>query len=416
MIKNQSPVALGVALVGLLAPTIALYGSKGISVLFVIAALASLYDLFIKKNWRLSIPGPLGLFLLALVLWGLASLIWTVSFDLSWSLARSLPLTMLGGYLIVFSVKQLDSSGLLFVSRATILGFVLGTFFAVADIASGYTISMAIQIFRKGGEWATYMPGFVINNGVTVLALFLWPVSIFLFNQNRRIAALVALIVAVAIAASSTSFASIVTLAIGSAVFVLAYFVPRHIYKMATAGLALLVLGTPFFMAGLPDARTIGKDLPELDYGVYPRLVIWQYASNLIMEQPVTGYGLKTSRALNTESEPISFLYMDKGKLEQGNTKAISLHTHNGIIQLWLELGAVGALIGLGIILSILHGIKNAATSPPVKALLYASLLSSVCLISVSYGLWQGWWMASLWLQGAIITAGQRSRDQSTAV
>jgi len=414
-LKNQSPTALGLALVGISAPALALYGSKGVAVLFILAAIASLYTLIAQKSWRLSIPGPLGLSLLALVLWGVASLTWTVSQNLSWSLARTLPLAMAGGYLIVYSVKQLNPVGLHFVGRATVFGLSLGVILAVADIASGYALSMAMQILRKGGEWTSYMPGFVINNGVTVLVLFLWPVCIFLFNHNRRLAALVGVAAVAAIAAVSTSFASIIAVAVGCTSFALAYLVPRHIYKMTVAGLALLFLASPFFMTALPDARTIGKDLPELDYGVYPRLVIWQYASNLIMEQPVTGYGLKTSRTLNTESEPIPFVFMDNGKLEHGNTNAISLHTHNGIIQLWLELGAVGALIGLAIILSVLHGIKNIATSATVKALLYASLLSSVCLISVSYGLWQSWWMASLWLQGALITACLRSKDDSAA-
>ncbi len=413
--KNQSPAALGMAFVGLSAPTLALYGSKGIIIPFIIAALACLYTLFKNQSWRLSIPGPLGLSVLALALWALASLTWTVSFDVSLSLARSLPLTLLAGFVVIYSVRRLDPDGLRLIARATVLGFSLGALLAIADIASGYAISMALHILTKGGEWGPDMPGFVINNGVVILALFLWPACFFLINQNRRWMAFVALVAAGAIAGASSSFASIVAIAVGCASFVLAYFLPRHIHKMTAAGFIVLILGSPFFMAALPDARTIGKDLPELDYSVYPRLVIWQYASNLIMERPVAGHGIRTSRALNKETNPIPFVYMDKGKLEQGNTKAIALHPHNGIMQLWLELGGIGAMIGLALVLSILHGIRNAATSPLGKALLYASLLSSVCLISVTYGLWQSWWMASLWLQGALITAGLGSPDDPAA-
>ena len=184
----------------------------------------------------------------------------------------------------------------------------------------------------------------------------------------------------------------------------MAFFVPRIVYKIAAVGLTLLILGAPFAMKALPDARTIGKNLPELSYSVYPRLIIWQYASNLVMEKPLLGHGTRTSRALSKADTQISFLYRDKGEIHTGNTKDIPLHPHSGLIQIWLELGAGGAVLGLVFILCILWGISSSIAPPVAKALAFAALVSSICLISVSYGLWQSWWMASLWLQGSLIT------------
>ena len=156
-------------------------------------------------------------------------------------------------------------------------------------------------------------------------------------------------------------------------------------------------------MKSLPDAQTIGKNLPELSYSIYPRLVIWQFASNLAMEKPITGHGIRTSRVLSKNPNQVPFLYRDNGKLLTGNTKEIPLHPHNGLIQIWLELGAVGALLVLTIVLCTLQNIKRSKAPKIFKSLAFAAFMSTLCLISVSYGLWQSWWMGALWLQAALI-------------
>lgn len=398
---------------GLLTPLMALYASKGIVVLFAIAALPALYTLVIKKKIQPSMPGLLVWSVLAMAIWAAASLGWSVSFDISWPLVRSLPFTLLGGVVIVTSLKLLDSEDRGFVGRLTVAGFIFGAIMALIDTATGHKIYYAIDVYKYGGGWNGNIAKFVINNGITVLTMFLWPAFLFLISQNRRDLALVGLIAVIIIAGNGSNFAAIVALGVGLAGVALAYYFPRYIHWVIGTGLTLLILGAPFVMKALPDARTIGKDLPELSYSVYPRLVIWQYAADKILDRPLTGHGIRTSRALNEETEPIWFVYRDNGKIEKGNTKAIPLHPHNGVIQMWLELGGIGALIGLGVVLSVLGGIKNYLSAPLPKALMYGAFLSSMCLVSVSYGLWQNWWMGALWIQGALILASAAPREDS---
>ena len=255
------------------------------------------------------------------------------------------------------------------------------------------------------------MPGFVINNGISLLVMLLWPTLVFLWHQKRHNLAFMGLIATAYITLQSSNFAATIAIGVGSLSFLIAFLIPRIIYKVAAVGLALLILGAPFAMQALPDARTIGKNLPELSYSVYPRLVIWQYASNLVMERPLLGHGIRTSRALSKTDSPIPFLYRDKGEIHTGNTKDIPLHPHSGLIQIWLELGACGAVLGLVIVLSILWGISSSVAPPIAKALAFAALVSSISLISASYGLWQSWWMASLWLQGSLITLSLVPRE-----
>ena len=106
-LKSQPPVALVLSLVGLLTPVVALYAPKGIIILFCLSALVCLFVFIAKKGTYPSPPKAFSLSVLALTIWGIGSLIWTVSFDLSWTVARSLPISMLGGLILVMSLKTL---------------------------------------------------------------------------------------------------------------------------------------------------------------------------------------------------------------------------------------------------------------------------------------------------------------------
>jgi exopolysaccharide production protein ExoQ len=403
-LKSQPPVALVLSLVSLLTPVVGLYAPKGIIILFCLSALVCLFVFITKKGTCSSPPKAFSLSVLALTIWGVGSLIWTVSFELSWTVARSLPISMLGGLILIMSLKALNSANRAIICRSTVAGFFLGASLTLIDLTTGFSVFQVLHKVIYGGAWAHYIPDFVINNGISLLVMILWPTLAFLWHQKRHKLAFLGLVAATLIAVNSSNFAAAVAILVGFFSFLITFFIPRLVYKIAPIALTLLILCIPFAMKAMPDARTMGKNIPELAYSVYPRLVIWQYASNLVMEKPLLGHGIRTSRALSKTDTTISFLYRDKGEILTGNTKDIPLHPHNGLIQLWLELGAVGAVLGLGLVLCILWGISKSHAQPIPKALAFAALISSLCLISVSFGLWQSWWMGALWLQGTLMT------------
>ncbi len=411
LLTDQTPLAQGLSFAGFLAPVMGFYAPKGIVILFGLVGLVGLFSSFRLKDRRFYPPSLFVVSLTAMGFWGVASLGWSVSFDASWTVARSLPFMLLGGYFAIYSARHLNARGRDLVGIAMLAGFSLGVILALIDIGTGFGISKAIHIAKLGGDWSGEMPGFVINNGITVLSMTLWPVCIFLVNKNMSTLAIFAFVAVVIIASQGSNFAAVIAVFAGFLCFLFAYFLPRNIHKLIAAGLIISFLGAPFVINALPDGRTVGADLPELSKSIYPRLVIWQYASNLVTENPLLGHGIRTSRVLNNETKPIDFLLLKNGKVIKGNTKAIPLHPHNGIVQMWLELGGIGALIGLSIVLCVLTGIRKSKTSSSSRAIVYAAFISSICLMSVSYGLWQSWWMGILWLQGAWVLAGLKSQE-----
>ena len=298
-------------------------------------------------------------------------------------------------------------------------GFFFGAGLALIDVTTDFSINKILHIVTHDKILSITnlndidMRGFVINNGVCLLAMLIWPTLIILHSQKRYTLAFIAFVTTAFIISKSFNFAAAVAAGVGSISFIIAFFAPRIFYKIATVGLTLLILGAPFAMVALPDARTIGKNLPELSYSVYPRLVIWQYASNLIMNKPLVGHGIRTSRGLSKTDTKITFLYRDNGEINLGNTETIPLHPHNGVIQIWLELGVGGAILGLILILCILWSINKSSAPQVGKALAFAALTSSICLVSVSYGLWQSWWLVSLWLQGLLVTLSLASNKDA---
>ena len=336
-----------------------------------------------KKETRPTYPKSLGLSVLALTVWAVASLTWSISTDLSWTVAHSVPICMLGGFLIVMSLKTLSSTDQIVVCQSIVWGFFLGVSLALIDITTDFSISKILYILIHNGVWSIAninnmdMRGFVINTGVTLLAMLLWPTLMILHSQKRHKLAFIGFVTTVYIISKSSNFAAAVAVGIGSLSFLIASLAPRIVYKSAAIGLTLFILGAPFAMNALPDARTIGKVLPELSYGVYPRLVIWQYASNLVMENPLFGHGIRTSRALSKTDTKIPFVYRENKKIHRGDTEAIPLHPHNGLIQIWLELGAGGAIIGLMLILCILWNISKSLAPQTGKALAFAALACS---------------------------------------
>ncbi len=83
----------------------------------------------------------------------------------------------------------------------------------------------------------------------------------------------------------------------------------------------------------------------------------------------------------------------------------IPLHPHNAVLQVWLEMGAVGALIGLGLLLSILRAIVRIKDNRLYRAAALGMFSYGLALGSLSFGIWQSWWLTSILLSAAYLIA-----------
>ncbi len=216
-----------------------------------------------------------------------------------------------------------------------------------------------------------------IAQGCYVLALLFWPAAYAAGRLGWRVAVFPLGLMAAAIVlgehmllADAPFFAFVA----GG----LAWMAVRWLGPLAAR--VLLVLGIALFcLAPLVVQEGVRSGAIDLLHQHVPpswdaRLDIWVFVSSLVAEHPLRGWGLDASRAFGT---------------------AIPLHPHNGAIQIWLELGVLGAalagaLIGwMGSILTVTSRIN-----PSLAAAGAGSLTAYLVIGSLSFGVWQEWWLA----------------------
>ena len=153
-----------------------------------------------------------------------------------------------------------------------------------------------------------------------------------------------------------------------------------HALAGAGAGVFLMM---PMLAYGAALAESAG-----LFWGTLAqRAAIWRYGLEWIAGAPYRGWGFRASREI----------------MEHYPAQPGALHPHNGILQLWMELGGIGAAIAAGCMAAILMRLAVSRSRWIVGGRLAALAVLAVTGCS-AYGAWQSWWLASLGASAAILT------------
>ncbi|MAK09250.1 MAG: hypothetical protein CML36_02045 [Rhodobacteraceae bacterium] len=115
------------------------------------------------------------------------------------------------------------------------------------------------------------------------------------------------------------------------------------------------------------------------------RLIIWSFSKEKIIEKPFLGHGFYSSRYIASE--------MKKTK-NKTNYQLIPLHPHNSILQIWLELGAVGVIIFFIFIKKLLNKIyRYDEKNHYIATITIISFFQIFTIGQISFGFWQPWWI-----------------------
>ena len=374
---------LAIALVA--APFVAVLQSKAMAPLGLIPMAITL-GLGWRAGWRPSLPqGPVLLIGLLLAAWGAITTLWAPDPGRATLLAVTLAAMMLlahGAAAAAQGARLLPWIG---------FGLVFGLAAAFADWQSGNALRAAVRGLKEVPEALM----FGLKPAASLMALLL-PMGFALPWPWVARAALLLLGAGVLITLPGET-ARLATIAgLGAAALSLA--LPRLVPRLVGAGVALAILAMPLLVGLIPQIPS--ASLPP---SAVHRLVIWDFTAARIAEKPITGWGLEASRAM-----PGGGARPDAATLDRLNIKApaqrdflamphvqvMPLHPHNGALQLWLELGGIGALIGAALMLAL--GVAASRSAAPEVG---AGMLASAAVTGMlSFGLWQAWWVASLLL------------------
>lgn len=133
-----------------------------------------------------------------------------------------------------------------------------------------------------------------------------------------------------------------------------------------------------FMPALVLGAEAVGVYRPlqaSLQLSWAERMEFWANAMDLIAQHRLRGWGFDASRMFN----PL-----------------IRLHPHNGAIQIWLELGLVGAVMMAGFWGLALRRLTPLTGASPGwgPAVAMASAFVYLLFGAINFGLWQEWWVA----------------------
>ena len=157
---------------------------------------------------------------------------------------------------------------------------------------------------------------------------------------------------------------------------------------LAIVPLALLAQSSGIAKRGLDQA------LPGASPAV--RVEILDAYARKVIERPLIGHGVNSSYVLGPKFDAAE-LDAD-GATPRGGMRQ---HPHNVYMQVWFELGAIGAVLFSLIGLAILRAI--AAAPPRAQPLACAAFAIVATVVAPSYGMWQYWFMAAIAL-GAFAT------------
>jgi len=221
-----------------------------------------------------------------------------------------------------------------------------------------------------------------MSRGASAFILLSGPAALWLWLRGglkSRAAASALMVAAVLASACFRVEANVLALALGLAAAAMAIRAPVAVLQAILTGAAVLLAAAPLIMGA-----TVSLFPDELAHSLpmswHWRLEIWVFALEQIRAAPLFGHGLDATRAIS-----------DVVVLRGVEIERMPQHAHNVLLQIWLETGAVGALLAASVLAAAAHAAGSAGfTREQAAGLAFASVfwLTSVM---VGYGVWQEW-------------------------
>lgn len=378
-------------------PPLAVFAPLGVATLFTAAAL-----LLLSLDGRRCIASfptlkPLALLLAALGIWAVLSASWSILPEHS----------LLEGLRLLF----LSAGGIAIVSTALSAAPAERRHVGQAVMAGAVVAMLLLLIERFGNLPLTWLwlhapltqsiPFERFDRGVTVLVLSLWP-AFFALRALWQRAALVLAVVALAAAMASTT--ALLAALVSLATFVLARFAPRLVAGAMIAFMLVLGAAIPLATLSYDGVLALHQSAPWIKWSGIHRLLIWRFAADRAAERPFLGWGMDAAREIpggKTEFNAIlpTLHY-------PGSAQALPLHPHDAALQWQLELGVPGLLLGLAVVTWVIGRIGWQAGPDPTRRAGALALAAAVLTVGLlSFGVWQAWWLSTIWLVAALAIA-----------
>lgn len=287
---------------------------------------------------------------------------------------------LLAGVALWTGVRQLSVAQAQKLWRWMVVGFVVSAILFAIEWLGKMPMNSFINELKDKGRPHSYD----LDRGLVLISFMLWPLLLGLVYYAKSVLWSRLLLwslppVMAFLVGHTMSQASMVGLVVSYLALICWQIFPRVTPYFMQAGILSGFMAAPWIALWLE--RIFGTDRslwPDASAG--DRIAIWVDTVGHILQRPLTGYGFEAVR------------YFEGLGAYRG-------HPHSAPLQLWAELGVMGALvvaIMLGAIVRHICAVSPRQEDAWGQRLMLASVAGWVLVSSVSYGIWQGWWMATM--------------------
>jgi O-antigen ligase len=380
--------ALPIAIALAVAPLAVVLQSKAAAPIAVLALAASVLAHRRAHGawpWPRGLAAPMALLVFA---WAALSALWAI--EPRRALATAV---QLGGFVALgaAAAQAVAAAGVAARERLlrwTSLGLLLGLATAAVDAATGHAVRGTVR------GLAEFPPSLAYGLKPAASAMALWlPLAFAAPLPALLRAGLLGGGAAVLLALpGETPKLAVLAAALTAA---LAWRLPRPTPRLLGAGLAMAIVLMPALLGPV-----LARGIPAAGWppSAAHRLLVWDFTIGRIAERPLTGWGMEASRSVPGHRDPPSPALLARFGLDAPGVAAwipgsqlLPLHPHNGALQLWLELGLPGAVLG-GAAVLLLGALARRSRRPGVAC---AMLASAGVTAMLSFGLWQEWWVGA---------------------
>jgi O-antigen ligase len=149
------------------------------------------------------------------------------------------------------------------------------------------------------------------------------------------------------------------------------------------------------------------------------RLYIWNEVATTTLEHPWLGIGIDGTSHHEKAHAIRKWSYVDnQGTSHDMHSPRFGRHPHNAILQLWLELGIMGLILGTLLAYLTVYQIYRTNFLGSLDKAVSAGLFTGTFIIVwVNLGFWQNWWISGLWvIIGLTIMSFKRKREINESV
>ncbi|PVE25606.1 polymerase [Microvirga sp. KLBC 81] len=334
-----------------------------------------------------ALTSPLGLAVLAFVGWTLMSVGWSEFGSVSLRAFGEFWLPIAAALILALTLPKYLTRQMFWILAGT---FLLSGIIIVAELGTGLVLRKAIGVRADP---------FIFNRPVLTLLMLALPLTAWILDDLRRGAVwgLALLLFLTAVVMQSESDAAVLGLAIICLTFPMAWFVPRVTFVLVAFAVLVAFCVSP--LVGPIAAQLIPPAMHEKMASSHSkeRVELWQSFGYVVREKPIlgSGFGISPRMAETTIAQ----------KVPVEHQRMLNIgHPHNAALQIWVELGAIGAAIAVFIAFLTLRAVWRLPHLTRCASMALIAGAGPVAL--VGHGAWQGWWAASLgaaiiWMQAA---------------